>query len=373
MKPKIFVDGRVFDTAFQGTRTYIQNIYSVIDKIGDLEVFVGSQNPEKTATFFPGSGIKFLRYKYGNKNKIGRAFFEIPELIKSNNIDIAHFQYISAPFKNCRQIVTIHDILFKDFPEQFPIKYRLQKGPLFWISAKRADILSTVSEYSKQALHKHYNIPLPKIHVVPNGVSKAYFQPYDQSDAQQEIATKYKISDFILYVSRIEPRKNHLHLLKAYLDLELYNKNKALVFIGKRDLEVPVLSSILNNLTEKEKKHIYFLENISDHDLMQFYKACDLFVYPSEAEGFGIPPLEAGALKKPVICSDTTAMKDFSFFGKYHVSPIYEKIKAALSDIVNSPVDKTNLDNISMAIKTNYSWEGAADKLNQLVVLSFKI
>jgi glycosyltransferase involved in cell wall biosynthesis len=372
MKSKIFVDGRVFDTAFQGTRTYIQNIYSVIDKIGDFEVYIGSQNPEKTATYFEGSDIKFPGYKYSTGNKIGRAFLEIPELIKKYKIDIAHFQYISAPVKNCKQIVTIHDILFKDFPEQFPLKYRLQKGPLFWLSAKRADLLTTVSSYSKLALHNHYSIPLNKIHVVPNGVSEVYFQPYVKSDAQQAIFEKYKIADFILFVSRLEPRKNHLHLLNAYVDLKLYEKNKALVFIGKRDLEVPAISMALNNLSGDIKKNIYFLENIPDDELLQFYKACDLFVYPSEAEGFGIPPLEAGALKKPVICSNTTAMKDFSFFNEYHIAPSYQPVKAALQKEIMHPLPETALEAISNIIKDNYGWENAAEKLNSLITKLLK-
>jgi len=372
MKPAIFVDGRVFDTAFQGTRTYIQNIYNVIDKIGDLEIFLGSQNPEKTATYFPGSKINFVAYKYHNRNKIGRAFFEIPELIRKYKIDIAHFQYVTPPIKNCKHIVTIHDILFKDFPEQFPRSYKLQKGPLFWISAKRADVLTTVSEYSKFALHHHFGIPLNKIHVVPNGVSDVYFEPYDKLEARKSILDKYKITNFILYVSRVEPRKNHLQLIKAYLDLQLYNKGKSLVLIGRRDIEVPELNAVLANLSEPEKKNIHFLENIPDNDLLDFYKACDVFLYPSAAEGFGIPPLEAGALKKPVICSVTTAMKEFSLFEPYHITPELENIKNALNQIITQPESEANLKAISDAIKTNYNWEGAAIKLNGLILQGLK-
>jgi len=307
MKPKIFVDGRSFDTEYQGTRTYIQNIYNIIDKIGDLEVYVASENPDFTATFFPGS-VNTHFIKYESKSKMERVLKEIPTLISKHKLTAAHFQYVIAPFlKDVVQVVTIHDILFKSFPAEFSYKYKLIKGCTFYLSAKKADILTTVSEYSKAALSQHYKIPAHKIHVIPNGVSPFYFESYNKEQSKIRISEKFNINNYILYVSRIEPRKNQLGLLKAYLELKLYERGKELVFVGVKSIEVPEIDHITNSLNSEIRSKIYFLENISDQDLRLLYQAADLFVYPSKAEGFGIPPLEAGALKVPTICSNTTA------------------------------------------------------------------
>ena len=60
-------------------------------------------------------------------------------------------------------------------------------------------------------------------------------------------------------------------------------------------------------------------KNISESDLLLFYQAAKVFAYPTFAEGFGIPPLEAAALRIPVLCSNKTAMKDFEFFSPYFI------------------------------------------------------
>lgn len=364
MKPNIFVDGRVFDTEFQGTRTYIENIYSIIDKIGDFNIYLASENPQYTSSFFPRSNnICFIKYK--SQSKLSRVLIEIPSLVAQYKIEAAHFQYIVPPVRNTIQVVTIHDILFKDFPAEFNLKYRWGKGTLFYFSAKRADLVTTVSDYSKRAIQRHFHIPENDIHVVPNGVSPSYFLSYEKKESKQVVLNKYGVSNFLLYVSRIEPRKNQLAVLEAYLDLKLYNKDKKLVFIGKKSIPVPQIDAILASLNSEIKKQIYFFENISNSDLMLFYKSADLFIYPSKAEGFGIPPLEAAALEVPTICSQSTAMADFAFFGENHINPDKETIKSAIEQ--NCFMDPQRLKDISDIIKERYSWDSSALKLNELI------
>jgi glycosyltransferase involved in cell wall biosynthesis len=108
--------------------------------------------------------------------------------------------------------------------------------------------------------------------------------------------------------------------------------------------------------------------NIDDTDLLEFYRAAEVFVYPSMAEGFGIPPLEAAAVKIPVLCSNTSAMSDFVFFGEYHFDPgNYSLFKNKLSGIVNSIPDKHVLDNRAAIVQQKYNWERSAEILYRLI------
>lgn len=365
MKPKLFVDGRSFDTEYQGTRTYIENLYRVIDQIGDFEIYIATEKPEFTQTFFPGSiNIRYLTYQ--TKSKLKRVLSELPAMAKRYNFHAAHFQYVATPMKNAVSVVTIHDILFKDFPDEFSLPYRLVRSAGFYMSAKRADVLTTVSSYSRKALAKHFRIPPQKIHVVPNGVGPFYFKPYDKTESQKFVSQRFGINNYLLYVSRLEPRKNQLALLEAYLDLKLYSANKQLVFVGKKSISIPQMETLLESLDGPIRKQIHFLEDISNADLRSLYQAADLFIYPSKAEGFGIPPLEAAALNVPTICSNSTAMADFDFFGSNHISPEKNSIQKAIKTHFSNPVQDNY--NISEIIRSKYSWEKAASTLNQLIL-----
>jgi glycosyltransferase involved in cell wall biosynthesis len=364
MKPRIFVDGRVFDTEYQGTRTYIHNLYKIIDDIGDFDIFLASCNPENAAGFFPGShNIHFIRYN--TVSKLRRALYELPEMMKQYKIDAAHYQYVAPPRKSCLHIVTIHDLLFKDFPGEFSLAYKMTKGAAFYFSAKRADLVTTVSAYSKKAIMRHFSIPEENIHVVPNGVSNFYFEPFDKEKAALDVWEKFGLRNYILYVSRIEPRKNQVDLLKAYLDLKLYEQGRSLVFVGKTSISVPQLKEIMQSLPEEIKQKIFFLEDISNTDLRLLYQATALFVYPSKGEGFGIPPLEAGALGIPTICSNTTAMEEFSFFGDGHIHPDVDQLKASITRALAR--EPANLREISNTIRRRYGWEKAAFTMNELI------
>jgi glycosyltransferase involved in cell wall biosynthesis len=363
-KPRLFVDGRVFDTLYQGSRTYIQNLYTIIDRIGDLELFIGSLDPEKTSSFFPSSSrIRFIKYR--TVSRIRRAFVELPRLMDRYKIDAAHYQYIAAPVRNCLQIVTLHDLLFKDLPGEFSRSYKMIKGTAFYFSARRADLLTTVSDYSKNVIVRHFGIPEERIHVVPNGVSSLYFEPYDKERSAALIREKFHFSNYLLCVSRIEPRKNQADLLRSWLDLRLYEEGRSLVFVGKRSISVPLIREILDPLPDEIKSKVFFLEDIPDADLRLLYQAADLFVYPSKGEGFGIPPLEAAALGIPTICSNATAMSEFSFFGDNHIPPDYLSIKNALRPALT--VRPPGLAGISDIIRKRYGWESSAIKMNELI------
>ncbi|PCJ23218.1 MAG: glycosyl transferase [Flavobacteriales bacterium] len=358
----ILVDAHIFDDKYQGTRTYIKGLYSALIPIAkDWNFFfIASDVEQLEKEFGTTSNVNYLSYK--STNKFYRLLFDLPKIIKENNIDYAHYQYISPPFGKCKNIVTIHDILFKEnrFKKFFPLKYRMLNGLLFKISAKKADVLLTVSNYSKEKINEHYNIPLKEIFVTPNAV------PADFKCSNNNIKEKYSLSKYILYVSRIEPRKNHLALLKAYRKMKLWEQGYQLVFIGIED----IVSVELDGYKEKYKlelgKNVLWLNEVDYEDLKCFYHDCELFVFPSFAEGFGIPPLEAIVMDKKVLCSNATAMKDFNFkedmtFNPSDVEELKNKIKKALYD------DNFHKIASKEGVLLKYNWDTIADNFYKLI------
>ena len=369
-KIKLFVDAHSFDTEYQGTQTFIEGLYNAMMKYHpDVEVYMGANNVQRIQKAFPLlDAAKIISYKKRTP-AILRFLIDIPDIIQKYSFDFAHFQYISPSVDGrCKYIVTIHDVLFNDFSKEFSWRYRQNRNFLFSRSIQKAEIKTTVSEYSKNRISEYYHVAKEQLYIIPNAVSIQSEHNHTKENAKQIIKEKYGIENFILFVSRIEPRKNHLLLLNKFFELELYKQNISLVFIGKRSLKVKGLESKIWSLTDENKRFFHWIEDVEPEDLTLFYKACRLFVYPSKAEGFGIPPLEAAVQKAPVLCSNATAMADFDFFNPYIFNPENaDEFAKKLQLMINEPPTCAALEKISNDILQRYSWRKSADILYNLI------
>lgn len=358
-KINLLVDAHVFDDHFQGSRTYISGLYrSLIRQAPWIHFFFAASDTETLHREF-GSHDHVSFVKLRLKNSLFRLSVDLPRIIIQNKISIAHFQYAVPLIKRCKEIVTIHDVLFMDYPEYFPFFYRLIRKPIFKYAAQRADNLLTVSDYAKHSISKNLRIAENKITVLPNGIDKSFLQSK---------ASSCQVSfPYILYVSRWEPRKNHVLLMKAFRELRLHTHGLKLVFIGKKDIQSNDFDLYWKTMSNEEQSSVLFLDSVSQEELKSYYENCSLFVYPSLAEGFGIPPLEAAALGIPVLCSNTTGMSDFTFFENGLFDPFdKEELKKKIS--VNlSHKNKTEIERIQSHVIRIYDWDLIAAKFLQVI------
>jgi glycosyltransferase involved in cell wall biosynthesis len=318
---------------------------------------MGAYHTDRIRQSFPGLAEQNI-LQYRNPG-IRRMFYDIPSMIKKYGFDYAHFQYLSPrQINNCKYIVTLHDLMYLERPQDFSTLYTQTRRIFFRRSFMKAFLKTTVSEHSKKTISKYFGTPGSDIHVIPNAANHSFKKHFSSREtASRRIMEKYGLEDFILYVSRIEPRKNHILLLKKYLQLELYKKNIPLVFIGSRSINVPDLDNMLRSLTDEQRKYVHLFSNIPQEDLYDFYGSCRLFVYPSKGEGFGIPPLEAAFCGAPVLCSNVTAMQDFYFFQPYAFYPDDEKeFEEKLIDMINNPVPEDFLKKVSLSVREKYCW-----------------
>jgi glycosyltransferase involved in cell wall biosynthesis len=368
-RKKLFVDAHTFDEQHQGIRTFLKGIYSVLDvDKNEFEVILAANNVENLKQEFRHQkDFKFVKLKYTTKYL--RLAYEIPKLIKTLQVDYAHFNYYLPLFLSpgCKYIVTIHDVLFIDYPQFFPVKYRLINTYLFKRSAKKADFVTTVSEYSRQRLKKHFDISNKDITILHNAVGNVYLKKHDKAKDKKHIKDKFGIEKYIVFVSRFEPRKNHSLLLQAYKELELWKAGYALVFIGKETFKMQQLQLEMDEVKQQSNHKLYTLDGIDNDDLVKFYNAAEFSVFPSLCEGFGIPPLESAVLKTPTLCSKATAMSDFDFFGEQLFDPISKKeLKSKLQDQINSQ-NHVDVEKISEDILHRYSWDKTAKLLFKLI------
>lgn len=361
----VLVDGHVFDDKHQGTRSYLKGLYlALIPLCKDWNFFIAATNIGNLKNEFGEfDNLKFVRLK--KRNKFYRLLVDFPSIIKRYDIDYSHFQYTIPPITRGKYILTVHDILFEQekFKSFFPLRSRVVNHFLHKISSRKTDILLTVSEFSKLKISKFYNMDINDIYVTPNAVNDDF---YIKNESSIETPSKY-----IMYVSRVEPRKNHLGLLKAFVELDLSSKGYKLVFIGNHDIAYPEYQSYIKQNRKIIKDSLISIENVAVNDLIKYYNNCDLFVYPSFAEGFGIPPLEAMVLKKKVLCSNQTAMTDFELpneflFNPYNLDDLKRKI-------LNQLKSNFNLVEIYNPILLKYNWQTIAKDFKKIVVSHHKI
>ena len=352
----ILVDGHIVNSSGEGIRSYIIGLYNELSMSPDVRVVLAVVDIDDAQKYF-SQDIEFVRLK--SRNKWVRLLWEIPRISFVLKPDFVHFQYISSPVVRGKKIVTLHDVLFIRFWREYPLRLVIFRAVAFFYSARTADILITDSNYSKSEIALWFRINPIKIHNLPLGVN------FTTNDVGSPAIKEH--SPYILYVSRIERRKNHHSLINAYFESDIHAQLK-LVFVGRGALKYPELQNCLNNLTEEQKKRISFLQNLSTEDLANMYRNASLFVFPSLSEGFGIPPLEAAFFGVPVICSNTTSLIEYSFFQDEHINTLNTGlIIDRLNHFSQFGRVSYDLDKVKGIVSNKYSWSRYVTDFMELI------
>lgn len=367
---RLLVDGRVMTGEGQGSATYLKGLYNGLqERYGEsYELFFAGYDFAAMKAAFPF--IKKEQFiPLTTESRLKLLFFEFPRIIEEYQIQFAHFQYVTPFIKNCKFIVTTHDVLFNDFKADFPLLYRLKRNFLFKQSLQKSEVCLTVSRYSQERIAEHYDLLKESIKITPNAVRAAFFEKYDAEAVQERIEQQFGAKNYLLYLSRIEPRKNHQMVMDAYRKLELHQENIQLVFVGSDTLKSKKETDQINKMKQDFPAHFHWLSGLTDEEVLDIYRGARLFVYPSKAEGFGIPPIEAAAAGIPTICSNATAMQDFDFFGNNCFSPEnLEELTMKIRNELDRPMKNWKRSDIQESIQQKYNWTTSANVLHEWVV-----
>jgi len=270
---------------------------------------------------------------------LANPYFRIPVAFpiecRREKLDVFHAQYVTPPFCSARIVTTIADILFENYPELYSPSERIIFGTLFAWSARHSDHIITVSQSSKKDIVERYHIDPKRITVVYEA-PRQEFRPMNAESCREILARDYDIrSPFLLYVGRINARKNLERLVEAFSVLSGRGFSQQLVIVGKQDwLASRVLEKVHSLSLDSQIRFVGYVPN--DH-LPVFYNAAEVFVYPSICEGFGIPLVEAMACGVPVVTSYGSSLEEVVsdaavLADPYSVSSIASALEKVLSD-----------------------------------------
>ncbi|MEO8099311.1 MAG: glycosyltransferase family 1 protein [Acidobacteriota bacterium] len=357
------VDAHAIGCHLTGNEVYIRNLlkeFARLDQDCDVIAYISKPRaPEHIPERFQTRWVSANPYK--------RLAWDIPNHVNRDRPDLLHVQYTGPLRTSVPLVVSIHDVSYLEHPEYFTQFRASQLRITVKRTAERAAKILTPSEFSKRAILKYYgNIPDDRIVVVPNAVSNL-FRPVDRETARLAVESRLGTRQpFILTVGDLQPRKNHLGLLKAFEDVLRSNPQLPhhLVFVGKETwysakLHQAVAASALAD-------RVHFTGFVEDDELVNFYGACDLFVYPSFYEGFGLPILEAMACGRAVACSHTTAMPEVADSAGLLFDPRrISEIARAMHDILIDPELRVRLERLGQQRAAAFSWQKAAERTLQ--------
>lgn len=188
-----------------------------------------------------------------------------------------------------------------------------------------ADGIITVSNHSKNDILKFFPIDKEKIFVTPLAADDKY-KPLEKDKCRYNIKTKYNINNpFILYIGGFSPRKNVSSLIAAFSKIHKnLDRNYDLIIVGSNKDDLDVLKNLSMDLNIKD--NVKFTGFVEEEMLPVFYNACDIFIYPSLYEGFGLPPLESMSCGTPVITSNTSSIPEVVGDGGILINPFDTKV-----------------------------------------------
>lgn len=231
----------------------------------------------------------------------------LPFKVKFHHLDLLHMPVFSAPLtKTLPTVITIHDMIWFDHPEYFPVWQRIFMKLIIPITARSANAVIAISENTRQDIIHKLGIAPQKIFVTPLGVSCEFSKIND--DYVELCKQKYKLSKYFLMVGSVEPRKNLPRLLAAYSKIKDDFPEIKLVHVGSASWKNSEIFAMIEKLGLENSVH--FLWNIPKVDLIALYNGAKFLVYPSLYEGFGLPVLEAMACGCPVITSDISSIPE---------------------------------------------------------------
>jgi len=333
-KPKVIIDIERIKNQNTGLYTFCLALYNGLKNRNDLEIYF--YKPKNTLV----SELNVINYKWyhkiffrNKKNMIWHSTHQLSKII---------------PNKKSKFIYTIHDLNFL-----YTSKSNWKKKMLLSkIQSRidRADYVTFISEFTKKDVYKYLNLDSKKTKVIYNGVSLKKFE-------FMERPIKAPDGKFIFSLGVITPKKNFHVLLPLVKKLDL-----TLVISGQINDKkyAELIKKEAQNLNISER--IIITNSISEEEKFWFMSNCDSFMFTSLSEGFGIPPIEAMLLGKPVFLSTKTSLPEIGgkvayYFEDFNPENMYLVWKNGMEDY---EINNKKQDIINWASK--FEWEKSCDE-----------
>jgi len=285
----------------------------------------------------------------------------LPRLARRAGVRVIHGPHYTLPLRLALPgVVTFHDPTFftdPDLHERAKVRYFTRMARL---GVARATRVIAVSEYGRRAAIEHAGARADRVDVVHLGVDPARYRPGPEV-ADEGLRGRLRVDrPYLLWVGTIEPRKDLPSLVAAFASLVRERAAQSLVLAGQRgwgasDLERAIEASGVAG-------RIHPLGYVSEEEKIALYRGADALVYPSIAEGFGLPVLEAMACGCPVITTTGSAPEEIGGEAVELVPPRDpDRLRAAMELVLGDPERSGQLRHAGLERARGFTWRRTAD------------
>ncbi len=354
---KLAVDGRALFQPASGIGVYTQNLLKELRNY-QLEITVLTHKPLK------GEKLDNIHY-IADSVPSGVVWQQTVLPKKLKQFDIFWSPIQTLPFYTpIPSLVTVHDLTVITFPETHTLKVKLSQIPFLRRTISNAKVIVTPSKATAEDLINFFPHSKNKVEVIYNGVSGSFtYTPIMQRERIRN-SLGYP-NGFILFVGTLEPRKNLVVLLEAWkaINCEFPAYSLPLVIVGSPGWK----SKKVVKMIKKAGPNVNYIGVLNRENLISYYRAASLFVYPSLSEGFGLPVIEAMATGTPVITSNRSSLSEITNGCAITVEPEDpSELARAIIYLLNDKDKQEKLSILGYKHSCKFSWTKAANQLYNL-------
>ncbi len=351
-----------------GSETYLrQTLLEMAARFPDIELvlFTNLENHEAlTADLADFKQVRAVRLNFTARNRAARIIreqVELPTKVRAAGVEVLWSPGYTAPCCcACSQVVTILDMKYKTHPEDLTLVARVMTDVLVRMAVRRSRRIIAISEFSKTEIVRHTSAGRGKVEVVPLAASADFAAPLSIERRNRLLAPLLPLDKpYLLTVAASYPHKNLPALVRAFGTL-MNTIPHTLVIVGNEGLGEPEVREAVESIPDSAR--VIRLRKLSRETLVALYQGCDVFVFPSLYEGFGLPVLEAMTAGVPVITTRYGSIPEVGGEGVVYFDPKESGALAGrLRDVIGwSAADRAAHVAKGRTLAGRFSWAATA-------------
>lgn len=287
----------------------------------------------------------------------------LPRRARRVGADVFHGPHYTLPRSlACPAVVTFHDPTFFTHPglhERAKVAFFTRASRL---SVRRAARTIAVSEFSRAGAVEHAGADPDRVDVVLHGIDHVRYTPHADATVDAKLRTRVGVSGpYVLWVGALEPRKDVPTLVEAFARLVREGTAETLVLAGPAAWGARQVAEEIERSGVGDR--IVRTGYVSEEEKVALYRGASAFCYPSIAEGFGLPVLEAMACGCPVVTTTGSAPEQVGDGAVVLVPPgDAEALTEALREILSEGVRAEDLRRRGVERARAFSWERTGEE-----------